>query len=293
MIFNWNLGTLDTIIIESIPLYLKMYSLMLSYNIIKPIAKGGQKSVSLAVLEDGTKVVVKVAPIVSTAGLQRMVRECSLLRKLDNPYFPKNYDAGLDIGTMSLTTVEEYIEGETLMARSKDFSDKCSIKRLLLQIVDGLEVVWKMNIVHRDLKPANIIIRPDCSPCIIDFGIARFLDMESLTDTLSPIGPNTPLYASPEQMNNSKHLIDMRTDFYALGIIALELYLGIHPFDPSVVPDSELTILDNMRKGKYATFSAKVAEDNEITNLANRLLKQQPYMRPRDYYQLRQIINTL
>ena len=80
---------------------------MISYKIIKPIAKGGQKSVSLAELDDGTQVVVKVAPIASTSGLQRMVRECTLLRQLDNSYFPKNYDAGLDIGSMSLTTVEE------------------------------------------------------------------------------------------------------------------------------------------------------------------------------------------
>lgn len=266
---------------------------MLSYNIIKLIAKGGQKSVSLAELNDGTKVVVKVAPIVSNAGLQRMVRECSLLRQLDNSYFPKNYDAALDIGSMSLTTVEEYIEGKTLMQRAKDFSSKSSIKHLLLQIVDGLEVIWRMSIVHRDLKPANIIIRPDNSPCIIDFGIARFLDIESLTDTLSPIGPNTPLYASPEQMNNSKHLIDMRTDFYALGIIALELYLGVHPFDPSIVPNSELTILDNMRKGKYATSSQIVPEDAGITLMANKMLQTQPYLRPRDYDQLRQLIINL
>ena len=266
---------------------------MVNYKVIKPIAKGGQKSVSLAELEDGTLVVVKVAPIASTSGLQRMIRECSLLRTLDNSYFPKNYDSGLDIGSMSLTTIEEFIDGDTLMARKKDFSTKASIKQLLLQLVDGLEVVWKMNIVHRDLKPANIIIRPDNSPCIIDFGIARFLDMDSLTDTLSPIGPNTPLYASPEQMNNSKHLIDMRTDFYALGIIALELYLGVHPFDPAIVPDSELTILDNLRKGKYATSTTSVAEDAAISNMARQLLKQQPYMRPRDYNQLRQLINTL
>ena len=266
---------------------------MISYKIIKPIAKGGQKSVSLAEFDDGTHVVVKVAPIASTSGLQRMVRECTLLRQLDNSYFPKNYDAGLDIGSMSLTTVEEYIEGDTLQARAKEFNSKDRIKKLLLNLVDGLEVVWKMNIVHRDLKPANIIIRPDGSPCIIDFGIARFLDMDSLTDTLSPIGPNTPLYASPEQMNNSKHLIDMRTDFFALGIIALELYLGIHPFDTSVVPNSELTILDNLRKGKFATKTSTVPKDAALTAMATQLLQQQAYMRPRDYNQLRQLINAL
>ena len=266
---------------------------MVSYKIIKPIANGGQKSVSLAELDDGTQVVVKIAPITSSSGLNRMVRECSLLHKLDCPYFPRNYDAGLDFNSMSLTTIEEYIEGDTLQNCAKTFSSRQSIKHLLLQLVDGMEVVWKMNIVHRDLKPANIIIRPNGSPCIIDFGIARFLDMESLTDTLSPIGPNTPLYASPEQMNNSKHLIDMRTDFFALGIMTLELYLGTHPFNPKIVKDSELTVLDNLRKGRYATYTSLVPEDAAITAVASQLLQQQAYMRPRDYSQLRVLINTL
>lgn len=222
-----------------------------------------------------------------------MIREINLLRNINNTYFPKNYDANFDISSMTLTTIEEYIEGDTLQHRADEFTDWTSIKELLLQLIDGLETVWKMNIVHRDLKPANIIIRPDGSPCIIDFGIARFLDMDSLTNTLSPSGPRTPLYASPEQLRNDKHLIDMRTDFYALGIVVLELYLRNHPFDPAIVADSELTVLDNLQAGKYAVSTPLVQEDARMTTLAKRLLQQQAYMRPRDYNQLRELINSL
>ena len=149
------------------------------------------------------------------------------------------------------------------------------------------------SIVHRDLKPANIIIRPDGTPCIIDFGIARFLDMESLTNTLSPSGPRTPLYASPEQMRNDKHLIDMRTDFFALGIVAMELFLGVHPYDPSIVNNSGLTVIDNLKDGKYAICTSIVKEDVRFTELSRHLLQQQAYMRPRDYNQFRQLIKTL
>lgn len=268
---------------------------MIGYSIIKDLARGGQKQVYLAELTDGssTRVVVKTSVISSSISLQRMVREFTLLRQLDNPYFPKNYDAGFDMTTMTLTTVEEYIEGDTLQNRQGDYTDWLSIRELLLKLIDGMELVWKRNIVHRDLKPANIIIRPDGSPCIIDFGIARFLDMESLTNTLSPSGPRTPLYASPEQMRNDKHLIDMRTDFFALGIIAMELYLGVHPFDPSIVKDSGLTVVDNLRDGKYATSTSAVPENVHLTELAKHLLQPQAYMRPRDYNQLRQLINSL
>lgn len=268
---------------------------MIGYTIIKDMARGGQKQVSLAELTDGsaTQVVVKTSVISSSISLQRMVREFTLLRKLDNPYFPKNYDAAFDMMTMTLTTVEEYIEGDTLQNKRSDYTDWPSISSLLLKLIDGMEMVWKMNIVHRDLKPANIIIRPDGSPCIIDFGIARFLDMESLTNTLSPAGPRTPLYASPEQMRNDKHLIDMRTDFFALGIVTMELFLGVHPFDPSIVKNSGLTVVDNLRDGKYATCTSAVPEDVRFTELAKHLLQPQAYMRPRDYNQLRQLIYSL
>lgn len=77
-------------------------------------------------------------------------------------------------------------------------------------------------------------------PCIIDLGIARFLDLESLTRTISPMGPCTPIYAAPEQLTNNKALIDPRTDFFGLGIIALELYLGVYPLTQTM---SEISIL--------------------------------------------------
>lgn len=268
---------------------------MIGYTIIQELAKGGQKRVWLAELSDGsaTRVVVKESVISSSISLQRMVREYTLLRQLDSPYFPKNYDAGFDLPTATLTTVEEYIVGDTLLVKRGDYTDWESIRGLLLSLVDGLEVVWKNRIVHRDIKPANIIIRPDGSPCIIDFGIARFLDLDSLTNTLSPYGPRTPLYASPEQMRNDKHLIDMRTDFFAIGIVAMELFLGVHPFDPTIVKDSGLTVIDNLRDGKYAVCTSAISEDPRFTELARHLLQPQAYMRPRDYNQLRQLINSL
>lgn len=170
------------------------------------------------------KVVVKDAKINSTSSLQRMIREVNLLKQLDSPYFPKNYGSSFDVFTMTMTIIEEYIEGDTLRLKMDNYQDWNSIKSWLNSMIDGLQIVWNMNIVHCDLKPENIIIKTDGSPCIIDFGIARFLDLESITNTLNLRGPNTPLYASPEQLKNEKHIIDMRTDFYALGIILLEMY---------------------------------------------------------------------
>ena len=264
-------------------------------KILNYIAQGGQKTVSLAVSinNPSLKVVVKDAKINSTSSLQRMIREVNLLKQLDSPYFPKNYGSSFDVFTMTMTIIEEYIEGDTLRFKMDNYQDWNSIKSWLNSMIGGLQIVWNMNIVHRDLKPENIIIKTDGSPCIIDFGIARFLDLESITNTLNLRGPNTPLYASPEQLKNEKHIIDMRTDFYALGIILLEMYLGVHPFTPSIVPNSGLTILDNIQAGRYTVCTPNKVEDPKITKLATRLLQYQPYLRPRNFEQLRNLINTL
>lgn len=263
------------------------------FNIVTQIAKGGQKVVYSAVCKNdpNLKVVIKDAQINSAASLQRIMREINFLCSLDSPYFPKNFGSNFDMMTMTMTIIEEHIEGETLRSVMSNYNDWASIKVLLLQLIDGLEIVWSRNVVHRDLKPENIIIRPNGTPCIIDFGIARFLDMESITNTLQNMGPCTPLYASPEQLRNDKAVIDPRTDFYALGIIVLELYLRRHPFDPTIVGSGML--FDNLMAGKYATHTSTIPKDESITVLAKHLLCVQPYMRPRTVTQLRNLINSL
>lgn len=263
------------------------------FNIDKQIAKGGQKVVYSAINKNDPKlrVVIKEAQINSTASLQRIMREVNFLCSLNSPYFPKNYGSNFDMKTMTMTVIEERIEGETLRTVMSNYNDWNSIKILLLQLITGLEIVWSKNVVHRDLKPENILIRPDGTPCIIDFGIARFLDMESITNTLQNMGPCTPLYASPEQLRNEKAMIDHRTDFYALGIIALELYLKCHPFDPTIVGSGML--FDNLMAGRYATHTSIIPEDASVVAMAKHLLCVQPYMRPRTVTQLRNLINSL
>ena len=262
-------------------------------NIVRQIAKGGQKVVYLATLkEDPAKnVIIKEANITSTASLQRIMREVNFLSSIDSPYFPKNLGSSFDLKSMTITVIEEFIDGRTLRDNINNYPDWNSIKDLLNQLIDGLSNVWSQHVVHRDLKPENIMIRQDGRPCIIDFGIARFLDMESITNTLQQMGPCTPLYASPEQLRNDKTSIDLRTDFYALGIIALELYLQQHPFHPDVVGSGML--YDNLMQGRYGLSTTTKVEDNHLKELAKHLLQVQPYMRPRTIDQLRNLINTI
>ncbi|MGD1318671.1 serine/threonine-protein kinase [Chryseobacterium sp. 2R14A] len=251
-------------------------------TIIKPLPSGGQKTVQLAEHPDLGLVVIKKGEIKSFTSLERIRREVELLSELDSEYYPKQFHFNIDIKSKEFEIVEEYIEGSTLRDSFSKFTDQESIFTLLNELIKGLSIIWDRNIVHRDLKPENIIIKPDGKPCIIDLGIARFIDLESLTKTISPMGPCTPIYASPEQLSNNKNIIDQRTDFYVLGLIALELYLGVHPFDPAIV-GNHFSIFENILQNKYVTSTDIINANEKIDNLVYNTIRMQPYERFRNH----------
>jgi len=260
-------------------------------KIIQELAEGGQKKVYLAKHPDVGTVVIKRGEIKSFTSLERIKREVDLLSELSSPFYPVQYHFNIDVKTKEFEIVEEYIEGVVLRDKIHEFQTSKEIFKLFSSLVEGLSIIWDKNIVHRDLKPENIIIRQDGMPCIIDLGIARFLDLESITRTISPMGPCTPIYAAPEQLTNNKALIDPRTDFFGLGIIALELYLGIHPFDPDYV-GNQFSIVENIMQSKYVLKTELVDKDSAIEEFAIRTLQTQPYNRFRNYQMLNAFINT-
>lgn len=251
-------------------------------RILNELPQGGQKRVFLAEHPDFGMVVIKRGEITSFTSLERIKREVELLSELKSEYFPQQYHFNIDLKTKEFEIVEDYIEGLVLRDTMSQLKSPIEIFNLLNEILVGLSIIWERNIIHRDLKPENIIIRPDGKPCIIDLGIARFLDLESLTRTISPMGPCTPIYAAPEQLMNNKNLIDTRTDFFSLGIIALELYLGIHPFDPTYV-GTKYSIVENIMQNKFVSKTDKVDSNILIDELASKTLQTQSYNRFRNY----------
>jgi serine/threonine protein kinase len=249
-------------------------------EIIKELAQGGQKKVFLANHPEYGNVVIKKGNITSFTSLERIKREVELLSELNSKFFPIQYHFNIDFKTKEFEIIEDYIEGTVLRDDMQSRKDLKSIFLLLHSIINGLSTIWDRNVVHRDLKPENIIIRTNGEPCIIDFGIARFLDLESLTKSISPFGPCTPIYASPEQLKNNKNIIDPRTDFFSLGILALELLMGVHPFSPECV-GNKYSIVENILQNNYNILPKLQSE--QISELANMTLQTQPYRRFRNY----------
>ena len=99
-----------------------------------------------------------------------------------------------------------------------------------MRILDGLAASHAEGILHRDVKPQNILVeRASGDPRLIDFGLARMEDLDTLTSTGQI--PGTPLYMSPEQALAKPGAIDQRTDVYSAGAVLYELLSAAPPFE--------------------------------------------------------------
>src|SRR5262249_44738918 len=135
-------------------------------------------------------------------------------------------------------------------------------------------------IVHRDLKPSNVRMRPNGSPVIIDFGLARMLDMASLTATIDGAMIGTPAYFAPEQFRGTKHDIDHRTDIYALGVVIYQAAVGRHPsLQPAMRTMDELSEAVCTSES-YVNDAAFKALPQRLQLIVRRLLEKERAKRP-------------
>ena len=157
--------------------------------------------------------------------------------------------------------IEEFMDGGTLEDRLKagplDRDETIALGELLISAVAHIA---EQRLVHRDLKPANIMFRKKGGePVVVDFGIVRDLEKTSLTKTYLGMGPGTPFFAPPEQLNNEKNLIDWRADEFALGVVLSLAHLGSHPYkEPGDDPGRTIGRVA-ARNGPTAKFSADIA----------------------------------
>ncbi|WP_110513778.1 serine/threonine protein kinase [Herpetosiphon llansteffanensis] len=211
--------------------------ILYKYPSAQLLLKGGQKQVYLIDYQGPGKAVLKVGAYDEPVEIERIMREVEVLRDIESKYYPKNYEFNEETNKR-FVIIEEYIESTSLTQNIKNYTDIPKAVHLMIDIITGLQELWKRNIVHRDVKPDNILITPNGDARIIDLGIARLLDRNTLTK-LGLNGPGTEQYAAPEQLRYieyGKALIGHRTDQFNLGIILAQLLLnGYHPFHPDVV----------------------------------------------------------
>ncbi len=131
----------------------------------------------------------------------------------------------------------EFVDGITLdkALRSGPLSPDLAVK-IVAQVLEALQYAHTRGIVHRDIKPENIMVQPDGSVKLMDFGIARLAQDRRLTGTGHTVG--SLFYMSPEQIRGADDL-DNRSDLYSLGITLYQCVTGQRPFDG----DSDYSIM--------------------------------------------------
>jgi ABC-type sugar transport system substrate-binding protein/tRNA A-37 threonylcarbamoyl transferase component Bud32 len=165
---------------------------------------------------------------------QRFEREVTMVAQLEHANIVPVFEHGdTEDGTTYLAM--RYIKGGSLADQLKNGPlPLTQIRDWLRQIASALDYAHAQKIIHRDIKPANILLDEQRSAYLVDFGLARMVDMEddrkhkteNLTKTGSFIG--TPAYMSPEQINQEK--LDARSDVYSLAVVLYEMVTGVLPF---------------------------------------------------------------
>jgi serine/threonine-protein kinase len=161
------------------------------------------------------------------------MRETYLLAKLQHPNIVQifDWDKYFDERGVFNYNVQELVEGGTLAAKVRDKPmPPVEAARLILTLAHALHYAHTRGVLHRDLKPTNILLTPEGTPKIADFGLARDTDVDP-GDTLTGGIVGTPAYMAPEQVMDNRDQIGPATDVFSLGVIFYELLTGRRPFE--------------------------------------------------------------
>ncbi len=175
--------------------------------------------------------------LASPTAHDRLRREGAALRRLDHPGIAHWVETGAIQrgGSEQIYLVLEYIEGKNLREHLADLltgQRADAALALFVQIVEAVAHAHAQGIVHRDLKPENVIVDLQGRAKVIDFGLARLLELDSESAQLTQAGQivGTLGYLSPEQADPTRGPTDARSDVYALGVLGYEMLTGAYPY---------------------------------------------------------------
>jgi len=245
------------------------------------LGQGGQKLVMRAMHRTGGEVVLKL--IYPSTDVETVRREILAVQQVASPRVPRIVQYG------SVTTQvgpcvwlwEELIRGNTVrqMLASGPLPAP-AVLRLGLHVLEALERAEAVQIVHRDVKPDNIMCDLNGSFWLLDFGIARHLELSSLTASGLQFGKMTVGYAPPEQCRNIKADIDSRADLFALGVTLHECGTGKNGFlDPP--PRDHIELLKRVERWVLSPINLPITERASFRDLVQSMTQKNRVHRPR------------
>lgn len=204
------------------------------YEVLKEIGRGGMSVVYLAMDKHLNKqwAIKEISKTgkdkKGTIYVQSLITEANLMKRLDHPAIPRIVD--IVENNEAIYVVMDYVEGESLDKVLDKFGPQPQdvVLDWAKQLADALNYLHSQNppIIYRDMKPANVMLKPEGTVKLIDFGTAREYKGTNIADT---VVLGTPGYAAPEQYG--KRETDGRTDIYCLGMTLHYLLTGQNPCD--------------------------------------------------------------
>ena len=238
----------------------------------------GQKDVIRAV-RDGQAVAIKIFRRIS-GDEDRVQRELAAVEKLRSEFVPRVFSSGqvtID-GEARYFMIEQFIDGRSYrailqQANLQPLDNVLDIGPALLKACTDFEAV---QLVHRDLKPENLIVDLAGKVWVIDFGLARHLDLSSVTPTGWGVG--TLGYAPLEQLRLIKADITSRADLFAVGTILYEALHGQNPWREGMRDEHDLT--RKMSNQELPQLTIAGDKDNLLSDFISWLVQRFPSRRP-------------
>lgn len=244
-----------------------------AYQIVQEIAVGGMGAVHLAVRADGQykqQVALKLvrADLGSGITATRFRNERQILASLDHPNIAKILDGGATAEGLPYF-VMEFIDGQPITAYCDQHKLTVDARLEVFRTVcSAVHYAHKRQVIHRDIKPTNILITSEGAPKLVDFGIAKILDPNLLSESAALTTGGqwlmTPEYASPEQFRGEA--ITAATDVYSLGLVLYELLTGhrAHRFPSRLPHEMARAVLETDPEKPSTVIRSKERRSGEI-----------------------------
>lgn len=247
----------------------------------KLLGQGGQKIVYTVTHNIDGEVVLKI--IHPRTDIESVRREILAVQQVQSQRVPRILEYGTCSSNLGdcIWLREQLIVGQTVRAVLLNGPlDAHSVLRLGLHILEALEKSELAQIVHRDVKPENIMRDNKGAFWLLDYGIARHLELSSLTATGLPFGKMTLGYAPPEQCRNVKSDIDSRADLFALGVTLHECSIGKNGFfDPP--PRDHLDLLRRVERWVLPPVKLAIVDQKSFQDLVSSMTQKSRVHRPR------------
>jgi eukaryotic-like serine/threonine-protein kinase len=206
------------------------------YKIISEIGRGGMGAVYLAERDDQQFTRCVALKLIKRGMdtdfvVKRFRNERQILASLDHPNIAGLIDGGATEADLPYF-IMEYVEGQPITEYANQHSLTTAERlKLFRTVCSAVQYAHQNLVIHRDLKPSNILVTKDGEPKLLDFGIAKLLQVDTAEEaelTATAVRVMTPEYASPEQVKGER--VTTATDVYSLGVLLYELLTGGRPY---------------------------------------------------------------